>query len=144
MVRHLLRRTPLPYTVVMLDLGLIVGLASNSAAFSFLEEYTYISRIDPHLLLFIFLPTLIFDSAFVMDIHTFKKTIFQSLLLAGPGLMLNTLFTALMVRYIFTYNWSWVTALLFGVILSATDPVAVIALLNELGRWNRVHNWYVI
>ena len=89
---------------------------------------------DPHLMLYIFLPTLIFESAFVMDVHTFRKTIGQSLVLAGPGLILCTTLTALMGRYIFTYNWSWVTAMIFGVILSATDPVAVVALLKDLGK----------
>lgn len=88
---------------------------------------------DPHLLLIMFLPTLIFESAFVMDVHTFKKTIGQSMILAGPGLILSTFLTSLMGKFIFTYNWSWVVALMFGTILSATDPVAVVALLKELG-----------
>jgi len=33
----------------------------------------------------------------------------------------------------FPYNWSWKTSLLLGGLLSATDPVAVVALLKELG-----------
>lgn len=84
-------------------------------------------------MLSIFLPTLVFESAFIMDVHTFLKTIVQCLLLAGPGLVFSTFMVAVMARYIFTYDWSWVTALLFGSILSATDPVAVIALLKDLG-----------
>lgn len=85
-------------------------------------------------MLFVFLPTLIFESAFVMEVHTFRKTIAQTMLLAGPGLILCSFLTALIARYIFTYNWSWVTALMFGSIMSATDPVAVVALLKDLGR----------
>lgn len=41
--------------------------------------------------------------------------------------------TALIAKYIFTYNWTWPMSLLFGCVLSATDPVAVVALLKELG-----------
>lgn len=98
-----------------------------------MEKYLGIAQLDPHLLLIMFLPTLIFESAFVMDVHTFKKTIGQSMTLAGPGLILSTFLTSLMGKFIFTYNWSWVVALMFGTILSATDPVAVVALLKELG-----------
>ena len=39
-----------------------------------------------------------------------------------------------MAKLVFTYDWSWFVALMFGSIISATDPVAVVALLNELGR----------
>lgn len=134
LVRHVLKHTPIPYTVILIVLGLAFGAASNAEALSILQDYTGLARMDPHLMLFVFLPTLIFESAFVMDVHTFRKTIAQAMLLAGPGLMLCTFLTSLMARYIFTYNWSWVTALMFGSVLSATDPVAVVALLKELGK----------
>jgi sodium/hydrogen exchanger 10/11 len=39
-----------------------------------------------------------------------------------------------MAKFVFTYEWSWFVALMFGSIISATDPVAVVSLLNELGR----------
>ena len=39
----------------------------------------------------------------------------------------------LMLQLIFPYNWSWTTSLLLGGLLSATDPVAIVALLKELG-----------
>lgn len=133
-MRHVLKHTPIPYTVILIVLGLAFGAATNAEALSILQDYTGLARMDPHLMLFVFLPTLIFESAFVMDVHTFRKTIAQAMLLAGPGLMLCTFLTALMARYIFTYNWSWVTALMFGSVLSATDPVAVVALLKELGK----------
>ena len=86
------------------------------------------------------LPTLIFESAFVMDVHTFKKTIGQVLILAGPGLLISAFLTSLMARYVFPYNWSWVVALLFGILLSATDPVAVVALLKELGETSSAYS----
>ena len=37
-----------------------------------------------------------------------------------------------MAKLVFTYDWTWFVALMFGSIISATDPVAVVALLNEL------------
>lgn len=132
-MRHILKRTPIPYTVILIVVGLGFGAATNVEALSFLRDFTGVANMDPHLMLSVFLPTLIFESAFVMDVHTFKKTMGQAIILAGPGLIFCTFLTALMARYIFTYNWSWVTALLFGSLLSATDPVAVVALLKDLG-----------
>ncbi|CAI8008727.1 Sodium/hydrogen exchanger 7, partial [Geodia barretti] len=78
LVRHVLKRTPIPYTVLLMVVGLIIGALSEIEVMSFLQEYTKLASIDPHLMLFIFLPTLIFESAFVMDVHTFRKTIGQA------------------------------------------------------------------
>lgn len=38
-----------------------------------------------------------------------------------------------MKQKVFPYGWNWSTGLLLGGLLSATDPVAVVALLKELG-----------
>ena len=51
---------------------------------------------------------------------------------AGPGVLVGTLLTALLVKYTFPYGWTWVESLLFGAMFSATDPVAVIAVLKEV------------
>lgn len=135
LVRHVLKHTPIPYTVILICLGLAFGAASNAPTlYEVLYDYTDMARMDPHLMQFVFLPTLIFESAFVMDVHTFKKTIGQALILAGPGLIASTVLTSLIAKFIFTYNWSWVTALVFGTILSATDPVAVVAILRDVGE----------
>ena len=131
LVRHLLKKTPIPYTVILICIGLIVGAVSNVV--DPIHAYTSVARMDPHLMLYIFLPVLIFESAFAMDVHTFKKTVGQSLILAGPGMVTNAVLTSVMARYIFNYQWSWTVSLLFGTILSATDPVAVVALLKGLG-----------
>ena len=37
------------------------------------------------------------------------------------------------LQFTFPYDWSWKTSLLLGGLLGATDPVAVVALLKELG-----------
>lgn len=38
-----------------------------------------------------------------------------------------------MAKMTFSYGWSWAEAFMFGSIMSATDPVAVVALLKDLG-----------
>ena len=52
---------------------------------------------------------------------------------------LATFFTALFVRNVFHYNWDWNVSMMFGALISATDPVAVVALLKDLGLYqNRI------
>jgi len=91
------------------------------------------TNISPELLLLVHLPALIFASGFSMDFHIFKRNFWQILILAGPGVAIGTGFTALVGKFIFPYGWCWPKALMFGAMLSATDPVAVVALLKEVG-----------
>ena len=61
--------------------------------------------------------------------------------MAGPMLLGSTGLSALMMRYIFNYTdpeFPWSAALLYGSIISATDPVAVVCLLKELGASKRL------
>lgn len=58
------------------------------------------------------------------------------LLLAGPGVLWGAIIIAFMLKVILGYgedDLSWYEALALGCVLSATDPVAVVALLKELG-----------
>ena len=58
----------------------------------------------------------------------------QCLVLAVPGVALGTLIIASFAHYVLPYDFGWPLALAFGSVLSATDPVAVVALLKELGE----------
>ncbi|GFS54635.1 hypothetical protein TNCV_2749271 [Trichonephila clavipes] len=90
---------------------------------------------DPSDMMLTFLPILIFESSFGMDAHMFYRALSQCVLLALPGLVLCTILTGVFAKYVLTsYNWSWFTAFLFGSIVSATDPVAVVALLKEMRK----------
>jgi len=127
---------PIPYTVLMLILGMLIGASNLQGGPGdnwFHEAMDMYATIDPHLLLGIFLPALIFESAFSSSFHIIKRELGQALLLAGPGVAISMILAAVVGVYIFPYNWSWWAALVFGSILSATDPVAVVALLRELG-----------
>ncbi|CAF1617995.1 unnamed protein product, partial [Didymodactylos carnosus] len=46
---------------------------------------------------------------------------------------IQTVLIGIFSRYAFPYKWSWIQSILFGSILSATDPVAVVALLHDNG-----------
>lgn len=85
------------------------------------------------------IPAIAFDSGINADWHTLKKDFGQVLLLAGPGVVVVTVLVALIFKYPLGYDGlSWPEALLIGAIFSATDPVAVIALLKEVGASNKI------
>ncbi|KAM7269962.1 hypothetical protein ACFE04_029176 [Oxalis oulophora] len=117
--RHFLRGTRVPYTVALLILGIALGSLG--------------AHIDPDLLLAVFLPALLFESSFSMEIHQIKRCMPQMLLLAAPGVVISTFLLGSLLKLAFPYNWDWKTSLLLGGLLSATDPVAVVALLKDLG-----------
>ncbi len=54
-------------------------------------------------------------------------------ILAFPGMIFQAFLIACVGRFVLPYGWEWTESWLFGAILSATDPVAVVALLKELG-----------
>lgn len=128
-----------PFTVLLMLLGFGLGIADRLGAFSgtlssFDGALNWAANIQPSVILFIFLPTLIFEAAFAIDTHTFKKSVINALILAVPGMILATVLTAFSVMFVLDLpGWSWYIALLFGALISATDPVAVVALLRELG-----------
>ncbi|XP_075659862.1 sodium/hydrogen exchanger 8-like isoform X3 [Castanea sativa] len=134
--RHLLRGTRVPYTVALLILGIALGSIEYGTHHQFGKIGDGIrlwANIDPDLLLAVFLPALLFESSFSMEVHQIKRCLVQMILLAGPGALISTFCLGVALKFTFPYEWSWKTSLLLGGLLGATDPVAVVALLKELG-----------
>ncbi|GET88746.1 Na/H antiporter-like protein [Leishmania tarentolae] len=122
-------RIPLPYTVVLFLYGIVVGVV---ARWLYIDVAEALGSIPPELLFYIFLPVLIFEGSYAMNIHALRRVFPQVALLATVGVLINTALLAVPVKLLFP-TWSWYAALLLGSLLSATDPVAVVALLKELG-----------
>lgn len=89
--------------------------------------------INPHLLFYVFLPALLFGDVVKLKVQLVAVCSGQIMLLAIPGVLFSTALTALFGRYVFPYGWDWSMCFVFGAILSATDPVAVVSLFNTLG-----------
>ncbi|WCJ33702.1 Sodium/hydrogen exchanger 7 [Euphorbia peplus] len=134
--RHVLRGTRVPYTVALLIIGIALGsleYGTKHKLGKLGDSIRIWAEIDPDLLLAVFLPALLFESSFSMEMHQIKRCMAQMLLLAGPGVLISTFCLGSALKLTFPYNWSWKTSLLLGGLLSATDPVAVVALLKDLG-----------
>lgn len=87
---------------------------------------------DPHLMLLVFLPILLFESAFAVDMGVLRKQMSQIWCMALVGVLISSLLTACFV-WALRPDWEFNVCWLVGTITSATDPVAVVALLKELG-----------
>jgi NhaP-type Na+/H+ or K+/H+ antiporter len=119
----------------MFVFGFVVHALHESVGLGNLGESVLAwDQVHPHVILYGLLPPLLFESAFNMHYHVFERVATSSLLLAGPGVMLALGLTALLLKALFaSYHWSWAMLLMFSSILSATDPVAVVAVLHTLG-----------
>lgn len=129
LIKHLCNLVHLPYTPFLTLVGLIMGFTLQNN-----EHLLAWTKFHPHFILFLFLPALIFESSFNCDYYIFKKQLFKILILAGPVLVICVLLTALVTHYLIAPDTLDFTAsLLFGSIAAATDPIAVVALLKEVG-----------
>ena len=139
--KSLFQRTRIPYPVGLFAIGLAAGIMNRMGVFHGMPQFSAaldsVANINPDLILYIFLPILIFDAAYELNLHIFKKTLTNATLLAAPGLIICMILTAGVLMAISFFvpgyeKWTWASALMFGALISATDPVAVVALLHEL------------
>ncbi len=123
----------LPFTLVMFIIGIFLALWKQSYNFYVLgQSIDQWINISPNLILFIFLPALLFGEAMQLKLHHVRSTFKPAAILAGPGCIIGTYLTAWLCQGILPYDWSWNFYLVFGSILCATDPVAVVALLKSV------------
>ena len=135
------RRFHLPYTVLLVAVGLVlvpvVQVPVLAAVFGFLDDL----QLTPELLFLVFLPVLIFESGYSMSIRTMLDNSWTILLLAVAGLLVAA-FGAAGVLWLLLQAVGipvpFAVLLLFGAIISATDPVAVLALFKDFGAPRRL------
>ncbi|GIY88292.1 hypothetical protein CDAR_553141 [Caerostris darwini] len=182
-----LKRLQFPYTALLFLFGCFLGILDHN--FKKFRVMTDFAKFDSKLMMHLFLPVIIYESAYSMDPHMFIMALTQCFVLAVPGLrafdqrmtissalkptitiivnmgsmlplsfgaffletskytssavciiveeevyedVLCSSLTAAFAKYILAaYEWEWSVCFVFGTILSATDPVAVVALLKD-------------
>lgn len=115
----------------LLLLGMMLrALGNSSTALSIM-----IDRIDglkaPTVQLAI-VPVIVFEAAFLTDWYRFKKQFGQILPMASSVVILSAVFTAFLFQNVLQLQFSWEECLLLGLILSATDHVAVMSGMKDL------------
>jgi NhaP-type Na+/H+ or K+/H+ antiporter len=124
-----------PYTAVMFLLGTFmgIGVARLNSEDQLSTSIKLWEMINSEVLLLVFLPGLVFNDAYGLNVHLFQVSLYQCLILAFPMVLAGTALVACVAYFVFPYGWSFNLAMTFGSILSATDPVAVSSLLSAVG-----------
>jgi monovalent cation:H+ antiporter, CPA1 family len=126
-ILFLAKKTQLPFAVMLLLTGAIF--------YTFKEKLPFLELLEisnkPEILFFIFLPPLLFESAFNIDFRRLKKDLGLITALAVLGILLSSFVVGILSSYFL--NIPIAVALLFGAIISSTDPIAVISIFKELG-----------
>ena len=133
-IKHFSNVTNIPYTPMLTLFGILIGVLSKYLG-SWGTGIDFASNIDPHLFFMIFLPPLIFESSFSIDPHILKTEFWKVLILAGPFLVVHSFIVAVVMKWVLGYDkeFTFAAAVMFGGLISATDPVAVVSLLKSVG-----------
>ena len=122
-VVHFIR---IPYTVALVLAGLALAVLPGTPRVS----------VTPSVILFLFLPILLFYGSYHLNVRDLRANLKPVTLLALPGVVATAGLVGLALH--FAVGLSWTSALLFGTIVAATDPVAVLAIFGELGAPRRL------
>ena len=118
-VAMLTRRLRLPYSVGLVAAGMALALLPLAPKISFTKELIFNAL----------LPPLIFEAAFYLRWNQLRRELPVILTLASAGVVLSGAVTAMGMHYL--ARWQWPSALVFGSLIAATDPVSVIATFRE-------------
>lgn len=116
----------IPYTVGLVLVGF--GLA-------FLGQIPFLT-VTPEVILALLVPPLVFEAAFHMNFNDLRRELKLILLLAIPGVILTTFLVGGLVSLV--SGFSLPVAMVFGALIAATDPVAVVALFRSIGAPKRL------
>jgi len=115
-----------PYTVALVLTGLALAVAPQTPSIA----------LSPGAILTIFLPVLLFHGAYNLDISDLRANLTPVALLAVPGVIVTAALVGAALHL--AVGLAWGPALLFGAIVSATDPVAVLAIFGAIGAPRRL------
>ncbi len=120
------QRLHLPYTVGLVLAGIGVAFLPIPLEITLSKELIFVA----------FLPPLIFEAALHLRWAELRKDAVVVLTFASFGVVLSAGLTAAGMHAF--AGWAWPSAALFGVLIAATDPVAVIATFKEAGVKGRL------
>ncbi len=125
----LAKRLRLPYTVALVFGGLLLG-AVRIPLLSPLQSGNRPDWLTPDVILILFLPALVFEGSVKLDLRELVRNSIPLLLMANAGVLLAAFATGYIVHWLI--GLPVLVALLFGSIISATDPISVLAIFKDL------------
>ena len=127
-------RLRIPYTVALVLGGLALGMVRTP----FLQNVTG-QRPDwltPSVALIIFLPPLLFEGSVKIQFRHLRENAIPILLLANVGVLVATFITGFVIHW--EAGVPILIALLFGSIISATDPISVLSIFKSMAVSRRL------
>jgi CPA1 family monovalent cation:H+ antiporter len=118
-VAMLTRRLHLPYSVGLVTAGIILAVLPFAPKVSLTKDLIFTAL----------LPPLLFEAAFYMNWNQLHRDFSIIVILATVGVLLSACVTTIGMHYL--AHWQWLSAVVFGVLIAATDPVSVIATFRE-------------
>ena len=125
-VAMLARRLHVPYSVGLVFAGIALALLPFSPNIALTKQLVFTA----------FLPPLIFEAAIQLRWPELRRDLPVILTLATIGVLLSAAATAIGMHYL--AQWTWISALVFGVLIAATDPVSVIAMFKDAKVHGRI------
>ncbi len=123
----LANKKKLPYPVLLVLAGLIIGFIPN------LPELV----VDPEIIFVIILPPLLYDAASKTSWHEFKTSIRPIASLSITLVFFTTVSVAIIAHY-FIPGFSWPLAFVLGAVVSPPDAVAATSIIKGLGLNKKV------
>jgi len=123
----LTKRLRVPYTVGLVLFGLALTLLTDIHL-----------DLAGEVILAVLVPPLVFEAAFHIKFSQLQRELGLVILLAVPGVLLTTWMVGWLLSVSLPGTLTLPVALVFGALVSATDPVAVVALFRALGAPKRL------
>jgi CPA1 family monovalent cation:H+ antiporter len=123
------KRIGIPYTVALVLGGLLLSVVPLPPLAP-LHQGNRPDWLTPDVILTLFLPALLFEGSLKIELRHIKTDLLPLLLLANLGVLVATLVTGLVVYY--AVGMSLIVALLFGSMVSATDPISVLSIFKDV------------
>jgi monovalent cation:H+ antiporter, CPA1 family len=128
-IAMLAKRVRVPYTVSLVMGGLLLG-AIHIPILSPLQPGHRPDWLTPDVILILFLPALVFEGSVKLDVRELLRNSLPLLLLANAGVLLAAMVTGFTVHWLI--GMPVLVALLFGSVISATDPISVLTIFKDL------------
>src|SRR3954451_4081873 len=108
-------RLRIPYTVGLVVAGIVIAFLPLNINIPFNKDFLFQ----------VLLPPLIFEAALYIDWRELRRDLLVVVTYATFGVVVSAALTAAVMHYV--VGWSWQAAIVFGVLIAATDPVSIIA-----------------
>jgi len=125
-LRLVSRTAPIvPYPVLLAVGGILIGIVSPEIGGLRLPP------VGPALILLAFVPGLVLEALLSLDLGEMWRRVIPISLLATVGVFLTVVLIGSLAHY--GLGLDWASGFLLGAIVAATDPIAVVSLLRQLG-----------